>query len=111
MYDEALHPRPHFGPPTQEEKKEAPGPGGEGQGGAPGGYRPVKPRGPLGGPPCADPGPLHNNASMTQTVQNTVPWPEPYKTLDDENSYAPGHNDITKRYSALKSIVKGGVRL
>ena len=48
---------------------------------------------------------------MTQTVENTVPWPEPYKTLDDQNSYAPGHNDITKRYSALKSIVKGGVRL
>ena len=111
MYDEEIHPRPHFGPPPQEEKKEAPAPGGEGQGGAPGGYRPVKPRGALGGPPCADVGPLHNNASMTQTVQNTVPWPEPYKTLDDQNSYAPGHNDITKRYSALKSIVKGGVWL
>lgn len=23
-------------------------------------------------------------------------WPVPYKTLDDENSYAPGHNDADK---------------
>lgn len=59
----------------------------------------------LGGPPCTDPGPLHNDLALTQTVQNTVPWPEPYETLDDDNSYAPGRNDITKRYSALKSIV------
>ena len=58
-----------------------------------------------------DLGPLHKDWTPIQPVQNTVPWPEPYKTLDDQNSYAPGHNDITKRYSALKSIVKGGVRL
>jgi hypothetical protein len=129
MYDQEVTGRMPFGPPPEEEgKQEGPGgpggpdggpggpggdagPGGEGHGGAPGGYRPVKPKGAMGGPPCTDPGPLHNNAAMTQTVQNTVPWPVPYKTLDDQNSYAPGHNDITKRYSALKSIVKGGVRL
>jgi hypothetical protein len=133
MYDQEVTGRMPFGPPPEDDKKEGAGPGGPGgpegegpggpgggpdggpdgggHGGAPGGYRPVKPRGAMGGPPCTDPGPLHNNAAMTQTVQNTVPWPEPYKTLDDRNSYAPGHNDITKRYSALKSIVKDGVRL
>jgi hypothetical protein len=133
MYDQEVTGRMPFGPPPEDDKKEGAGPGGPGgpegegpggpgggpdggpdgggHGGAPGGYRPVKPRGAMGGPPCTDPGPLHNNAAMTQTVQNTVPWPEPYKTLDDQNSYAPGHNDITKRYSALKSIVKDGVRL
>lgn len=109
MYEQEVSGRPAFGPPPEEEKK--PEPTKKAEGGMPGGYRPVKPRGPLGGPPCTDPGPLHNNASMTQTVQNTVPWPEPYQTMDDGHSYAPGHNDITKRYSALKEIVKGGVRL
>jgi len=42
-------------------------------------------------PDCDDPGPLHSNWSVTQTVQNTVPWPEPYATMDDDNTY-------TKRY-------------
>lgn len=114
MYQQEVTGKMPFGPPPEEPKEEPPKgaqSGGEGHGGPPGGFRPVKPKGPLGGPPCTDVGPLHNNASMTQTVQNTVPWPEPYHTLDDDNSYAPGHNDITKRYSALKEIVKGGVRL
>lgn len=44
------------------------------------------------GPPCTDPGPLHFDYTTVQTVQNTVPWPVPYKTLDDDNSYAPGRN-------------------
>jgi len=30
----------------------------------------------------------------TQLFQKTCPPPEPYRTLDDENSYSPGHNDI-----------------
>lgn len=114
MYQQEVTGKMPFGPPPEEPKEEPPKgaqSGGEGHGDPPGGFRPVKPKGPLGGPPCTDVGPLHNNASMTQTVQNTVPWPEPYHTLDDDNSYAPGHNDITKRYSALKEIVKGGVRL
>lgn len=38
-------------------------------------------------PDCDDPGPLHSNWSVTQTVQNTVPWPEPYATMDDDNTY------------------------
>lgn len=34
-----------------------------------------------------DPGPLHNNISPLQPIQNTVPWPEPYETLDNNNTY------------------------
>lgn len=32
---------------------------------------------------------LHYYHSATQPVQNTIRWPEPYKTMDDENSYTP----------------------
>ena len=38
-------------------------------------------------PDCDDPGPLHNNWSVVQPVQETVPWPEPYKTLSNDNTY------------------------
>ena len=38
-------------------------------------------------PPCADPGPLHNNHSPVQPVQNTVPYPVPYAAMDNDNSY------------------------
>jgi hypothetical protein len=42
----------------------------------------------LGDPPhVTDPGPLHHPFSIIQPPQNTVPWPEPYKTLDDDNSF------------------------
>jgi hypothetical protein len=34
-----------------------------------------------------DPGPLHFNYTLVQTVQNTVPWPEPYVTMDNDNTY------------------------
>ena len=111
LYDQEVTGKKPFGPPPEEDDHKGPAPEQKMPEGAPGGYRHVKPKGALGGPPCTDVGPLHNNASMTQTVQNTVPWPLPYRTLDDQNSYAPGHNDITKRYSALKSIVKDCVRL
>lgn len=40
-----------------------------------------------------DPGPFHSDYTPVQTVQRTVPWPEPYKTLDDANSYSPGRNN------------------
>ena len=77
------------------------GPGGPGDPGGPGGPGggkggPGGPGGGPGGPPggglrtrpdCEDPGPLHNNWSVTQTVQNTVPWPEPYVAMDDNNTY------------------------
>jgi hypothetical protein len=48
-------------------------------------------------PPVDEPGPLHFRYTPVQTVQNTVPWPEPYKTLDDDNTYAPfRHLDKSK---------------
>ena len=37
-------------------------------------------------PPVTD-GPLHSNYTPVQRVQDSVPWPEPYKTLDDHNTY------------------------
>ena len=73
---------PAGGPPAGG----APGgmPAGGAPGGAPGGF-------PGGGlrtmPDVDDPGPMHSQWSITQTVQNTVPWPEPYATMDDNNTY------------------------
>ena len=32
----------------------------------------------------------HNDISIIQTVQDTVPCPEPYDTLDEEHTYSPG---------------------
>lgn len=40
-------------------------------------------------PPVADPGPLHKPWSVLQPPQDSVPWPEPYQTLDAHNSYTP----------------------
>lgn len=37
--------------------------------------------------PCDDPGPFHVPYSVTQTPQDSIPWPEPYETLDEKNSY------------------------
>lgn len=39
-------------------------------------------------PPVADPGPLHMPYSVLSKPQNSVPWPEPYKTLNNDNSYS-----------------------
>jgi hypothetical protein len=39
-------------------------------------------------PPVKDPGPLHHPYSVLQPPQNTVPWPEPYMTLDENHTYA-----------------------
>ena len=44
-------------------------------------------------PLLTDPGTRHNDYTSSQPVQNTVPWPVPYQTLDDDNSYAPGYNN------------------
>ena len=38
-------------------------------------------------PPVADPGPLHMPYSVLSKPQDSVPWPEPYKTLDNDNTY------------------------
>ena len=43
----------------------------------------------LGCPPVTDPGPMHMPYSVLSTPQNTVPWPEPYETLDNDNTYTP----------------------
>ena len=40
-------------------------------------------------PPVTDPGPMHMPYSVLKAPQNTVPWPEPYKTLDNDNTYTP----------------------
>ena len=33
------------------------------------------------------PGPIHFNYTPIMHVQNTVAWPEPYKTMDRDNTY------------------------
>ena len=40
-------------------------------------------------PDVTDPGPLHLPYSVIMPPQNTVPWPVPYVTLDNDNSYCP----------------------
>ena len=40
-------------------------------------------------PPLTDPGPLHLPYSVTGSPQDTAPCPEPYETLDNENTFAP----------------------
>ncbi len=46
---------------------------------------------PGGGGPNApitdEPEHVHNSYSLTQTVQNPVPWPEPYESFDYDHSY------------------------
>ncbi len=45
------------------------------------------PPGPGEPPPVSDPGPLHSPYSLLRKPANTVPWPEPYETMDDDNTY------------------------
>ena len=35
------------------------------------------------------PGPLHREYEFLMPSQNTCPWPEPYETLDNNNTYTP----------------------
>ena len=51
--------------------------------------------GDVGGRPAllTEPGLFHADYNIVQTVQNTVPPPKPYRTLDDDNTYSPGRND------------------
>lgn len=53
--------------------------------------------GEVGGDPAqlSEPGLIHADYSITQTVQNTVPPPEPYKTMDADHTYSPGRWDKT----------------
>lgn len=39
-------------------------------------------------PPLEEPGPLHFEYSPAQPAVDSVPWPEPYETLDDDHTYA-----------------------
>ncbi len=89
-YEQFLH--PHMGGPG------GPPPGGQdaGPGGPPSGGQDAGPGGPQDTPGgghggrdmmLADPGPLHYEYSFLQTPQNTVPWPEPYGTMDNNNTY------------------------
>lgn len=48
-----------------------------------------KPAPVLGTPPITDPGPLHTPYSVLAQPKNTVPWPEPYQTMDNNNTYTP----------------------
>lgn len=106
-------PGPGAGGPPQGQGG-APGAGGpppQGQGGAPGAGGPpqgqggnaqvpgmvVKEKGATRGATSAGgakgevhvkvPGPIHFNYTPIMHVQNTVPWPEPYKTMDREHTY------------------------
>ena len=48
----------------------------------------------IGGPKfVSEPGMPHKNYSPVQVVQDTVPPPQPYETLDDDNTYSLGRND------------------
>lgn len=38
-------------------------------------------------PPVTDPGPMHLPYTLLAKPKNTVPWPEPYETLDENNTY------------------------
>ncbi len=53
--------------------------------------------GELGGRPAqlTEPGMLHADYTVVQTVQDTVPAPKPYQTMDDNNTYSPGRWDAT----------------
>lgn len=48
----------------------------------------------LGAPPVTDPGPLHMPYSVLKKPQNTVPWPEPYETMDNDNTYTPLRGEL-----------------
>ena len=53
--------------------------------------------GDLGGYPdrLTEPGLTHLDYSIIQTVQDTVPPPLPYDTMDDSHTYSPGRTDPT----------------
>ena len=53
--------------------------------------------GELGGRPAqlTEPGMLHADYTVVQTVQDTVPAPKPYHTMDNDNTYSPGRWDPT----------------
>jgi hypothetical protein len=44
-------------------------------------------------PPVTDPGPLHEPYSAVRPPKDTVPWPEPYATMDDIHRYIRGRQE------------------
>ena len=99
-------PGPGAGGPPPQGQGGAPGAGGpppQGQGGQPQGGNAqvpgmvVKEKGATRGATAAGgakgevhvkvPGPIHFNYTPIMHVQNTVPWPEPYETMDREHTY------------------------
>ncbi len=44
----------------------------------------------------SEPGPIHRDVCPIQLAQHTAQWPEPYQTLDNDNTYSPDHNDPNK---------------
>ena len=94
---------PGAGSPPPQGMGGAPGAGGPPQGGAGQGENAqvpgmvVKEKGATRGATSAGgakgevhvkvPGPIHYNYTPIMHVQNTVPWPEPYKTMDREHTY------------------------
>jgi hypothetical protein len=88
------------------------GPGGPGGGpGGPGGPQgasaPTQQRRKKVNPPCTDNYELHSQWSLTQVVQDEVKWPVPYVTMDDANTYAPGHTDPNKNLEINKQKFMG----
>ncbi len=64
--------------------------------------------GELGGRPAqlAEPGLFHADYTVVQTVQDTVPAPKPYKTMDNDNTYSPGRWDPTCQVTVeIKHVV------
>ena len=55
----------------------------------PKGPRPPRPAGRKEMILLADPNPPHTMYSITTPIQNTVPCPEPYATMDEKNSFVP----------------------
>lgn len=63
----------------------------------PKGPRPPRPMGIKEKVKLAEPTPLHKMYSLTTPIQNTVPCPEPYETLDNDNTYTPFLNPPKKK--------------
>ncbi|MCD7845788.1 MAG: nuclear transport factor 2 family protein [Oscillospiraceae bacterium] len=59
----------------------------------------------LEGPPVTDPGPMHMPYSVISAPPNTVPWPEPYETMDDNNTYTKKNYTHVINFSSLGKVL------
>ena len=62
---------------------------GQGMGMPPHGNPPIVDSNPI----CQDPGPLHGDYDPLRPVTDTVPYPTPYKTMDNDNTYTTFRDD------------------